>query len=393
MPKGERITLTCQQCEKKFKVCPCFKKQKYCCFRCYWEVMKGRKLSKVTKQKMRHPHKYSRRNTIYTGGGCDTYRKYDVMYQKLVIEKKSLEKIAEEFKCCLDTIRNWAKKLGMEESIPRHHAKPGEKISLICQYCGEKFETWPYEKDKKYCSNACFRKSTKGRIGWNKGLQGTDPNKDNYDERLAKQSKSLKGKKAWNEGLKKENSESMMAIAQKLIKNTAFKSSKIKKIIKESKIKNNTTPKDVWRKQRTEILAKTIKTSEERGITGGYNNMFATEFFKYFDWSLNTKGHYGKHEKWIWDKAINYRCRVDYFNAKMKIWGEWDEEHHYHKDNKLTKEDNIKEAVVKKKYPDFFKFRIRERDYFSEKKYLKRITEKDYEVFDKIIEDIKVIIE
>jgi len=199
----------------------------------------------------------------------------------------------------------------------------------------------------------------------------------------------MRNKQAWNKGLKKENNKSLLAISKKLKKNTAFLSLETKKIIRESKIKNKTTAKEIWQKRRTEILTKMIRTLERKGLTGGYCNMFATEFFKYFDWRLNTKGRYGKNEKWIWNKIACYRYRVDYFNEEIKILVEWDEEHHYCANNELKEEDKIRQKMIQEEYPNFVFIRIRERNYFSKRKLFKNITKKDYEVFDRIIENIK----
>lgn len=77
-----------------------------------------------------------------------------------------------------------------------------EKIKLICKQCSREFEVYPSEKNRKYCSKQCAWKSPerkkniseshKGKIAWNKDLQGTDLTKPNYDARVAKNTKNSK---------------------------------------------------------------------------------------------------------------------------------------------------------------------------------------------------------
>jgi len=38
------------------------------------------------------------------------------------------------------------------------------KITLLCSYCGKKFEVWPSESNQKFCSWSCYLKATKRRV-------------------------------------------------------------------------------------------------------------------------------------------------------------------------------------------------------------------------------------
>lgn len=84
--------------------------------------------------------------------GFDTYRNYDWLYQKLVVEGKYPSEVAKEAGCGVDTIRFWAKEFDI--SIKKYKATPEhcEAISKSRkgQPSGNKGKKYPKEKYPDY---------------------------------------------------------------------------------------------------------------------------------------------------------------------------------------------------------------------------------------------------
>lgn len=226
-----------------------------------------------------------------------------------------------------------------------------KQIVLICQNCSKKFKVILSRKDARYCSKKCMSivfqdyklskeirkkisKSNKGKIGWKAGLSA-DPLKENYDPRVAKAAKKLIGHKD---------------------------SDKTKR--------------------------KRIETMKKNRIGNPNPNLFSCQFFKYFDMRLDTSGEYGRNEAWIYNYTKKCYYRPDYFNKEIKLIIEYDEEGHYNVNGELRECDKIKQKCIQERFPDFAFIRVRERNYFPDKKYFSDLTDEDLKVFEKMANDL-----
>lgn len=276
----------------------------------------------------------------------DTYMNYDWMYKKLVIKKKSFQKVADICQCKTGMIYYWARKL----KVP--FMPLSERMKIIMNH-----------------PNVKAKLIKKMKVVMNK------PDVKEKCRKAARISQNLPEVQAKDRATRMKNGTTMYIVMNR--PDLRAKKRKIMKIIAN----------------RPEVQTKIIETKIKNGTAGGNPNKFAITFLEYFDLQIKTKGRYGLNEIWICDSINKCWYRPDYFNKKIKLIIEYDESHHYYTDGRLVKYDRIKQKVIQERYPDFTFIRIRERDYFSEKKYLKDITEKDYKVFAKIIEDVKAIIE
>jgi len=94
--------------------------------------------------------------------GFDTYRNYDWMYQRLVIEKKLKKEVAKECGCDNGTISRWVIRLGVQELIL--HTNQNKTLIKICKQCRKEFEVAGYDKNQEYCSQKCWGISKRKRI-------------------------------------------------------------------------------------------------------------------------------------------------------------------------------------------------------------------------------------
>lgn len=94
--------------------------------------------------------------------GFDTYKNYDWMYQRLVIEKKFKKEVAKECGCDNGTISRWVIRVGVQKLIS--HTNQNKTLIKICKQCGKEFEVAKYDKNQKYCSYQCIGISKRKRI-------------------------------------------------------------------------------------------------------------------------------------------------------------------------------------------------------------------------------------
>lgn len=94
--------------------------------------------------------------------GFDTYKNYDWMYQRLVIEKKFKKEVAKECGCDNGTISRWVIRVGVQKLIS--HTNQNKTLIKICKQCGKEFEVAKYDKNQKYCSYQCIGMSKRKRI-------------------------------------------------------------------------------------------------------------------------------------------------------------------------------------------------------------------------------------
>jgi len=94
--------------------------------------------------------------------GFGTYRNYDWMYQRFIIEKKSYKEVADICRCTQVTLNDWVSRLGIREFMP--HRKKSKILTLICKQCGVKFKVFPSFKNQKYCSQKCYGLSRRGKV-------------------------------------------------------------------------------------------------------------------------------------------------------------------------------------------------------------------------------------
>jgi len=275
----------------------------------------------------------------------NTYMNYNWMYKQLVVKEKSFQEVADMCQCKTGMIYYWARKL---------------KIPFM-----------PLSERMKIIMN---RPDVKAKLIKKMKVVMNKPDVKEKCRKAAKISQNLPEVQAKDRATRIKNGSTMYIVMNR--PDLRAKKRKIMKIIANC----------------PEIQAKIIETKIRNGTTGGNPNKFATAFFEYFDLQVKTKGRYGLDEIWVYDSINKCWYRPDYFNKKIKLIMEYDEEYHY-KDGRLVRYDKIKQKVIQEKYSDFNFIRIREYNYFSEKKYFKDITRKDYKIFDKIIEDIKSVIE
>jgi len=86
-------------------------------------------------------------------------------------------------------------------------------------------------------------------------------------------------------------------------------------------------------------------------------NLKSCEWFAEFDKEYQTKGQYATNGGEYHIPELGYW--VDYFNPKLKLIMEWDEEHHYI-NGKLSEKDAMRQKEIQEFYPEFKFERIRE---------------------------------
>lgn len=100
-----------------------------------------------------------------------------------------------------------------------------------------------------------------------------------------------------------------------------------------------------------------------------YSSSQACKFFGSLDKIYRVAGYHPLSSGEYYIKELGYR--VDYFNPKLKVIIEWDEEYHFYNDV-LRDEDIIRQKRIQAFYPTFTFLRVREKRFF-EPQYIKRI--------------------
>lgn len=122
--KGERITIECRQCGKKFKVAPSQKERKYCSIECYWTEHRVRIKCDACGKIFQRPKSWTTEGGNYCNAECRsrgvgekisaTKRKKHHSSRKRAIElyKKgaSRKSIAKDIGYCYVTICRWIKR-------------------------------------------------------------------------------------------------------------------------------------------------------------------------------------------------------------------------------------------------------------------------------------------
>lgn len=67
-------------------------------------------------------------------------------------------------------------------------------MQYICQLCKEKFETYDWDKKRKYCSRKCLNDSKKGKPSWNKGKPRTWDSPSEFKKGETAREKNIKWK-------------------------------------------------------------------------------------------------------------------------------------------------------------------------------------------------------
>lgn len=328
-------------------------------------------------------------------------------------------------KCKDDSLKNQIKRIcpicNKEFSIPPSNNKIfcskkcrhiSNHVIKICQQCGKEFEVTKHterEDHPRFCSRKCFKDSLKKQIKCTCikcGKEFTRPpclvftkmycskecRKSDITERICKQcGKKFKIKVddlKWKKGLfcslkcaNKYKIGKSIGISTKITKkceicgkeykvNPSYLkrtcSKKCNRILRSRLMTGEGNPyygkkhnKETRRKLRIALL-RTLKEKKFEGgqLTPMYNSN-ACKYFSKFDQSNNTNGMYATNGGEYQIKELGYF--PDYFNPKLKLIIEWDEERHY-KNDQLKKKDIKRQKEIENLFPDYKFERIREKD-------------------------------
>ncbi len=231
---------------------------------------------------------------------------------------------------------------------------------MKCEKCGEE-HNGNYGSGR-FCSTECahsrniskkiYTKIAQLRKGKPGGMLGKNHTQETKDKISNNHARYWKNKNRDLETRKKISNTKKGCISSK----------KGVKLTEEQKRKISESKKNPSKKTRQKIrIARGKQIRKNYGISAPAYNLKACEWFKNFDIQNNTEGRYAVYgDGEIFLKGVGYF--VDYFNEKLKLIIEWDEEFHYNKNNELRKNDIFKQEEIEKAYPKYKFIRIREKE-------------------------------
>jgi len=222
-----------------------------------------------------------------------------------------------------------------------------QRITLVCQCCGEEFKVIYSRENAKYCSQKCYSIF----------LQGSKRS-PHSEETKKKISKAKKGKKRppFSEETKRKMSEA------KKIKRSPLSKKHKKSISKGNKGKKRTE------KHRKNYQISWEKRTESSGYPRNYLcpnfNFNSIIIFKELDKILHTKSRYGGTK--VGEQKIG-RYFADCFNKKYQFIIEWNEpgKPHYNINNNLSKNSIEKKKYIIARYPDYTYIIIKQDNFFD----------------------------